>query len=98
MANSSSEQRVPLSAEWIGGVNGHLRLIDQTLLPAQLKFLECKDVETVWEAIRSLRVRGAPAIGITAAFGIVIGVRSAASESGERFQAKLREVADYLRG
>ena len=51
----------------IGGVDGYLRLIDQTRLPEELVYLDCRDVETVWEAIRSLRVRGAPAIAMAAA-------------------------------
>ena len=97
MTGSSAENRVPLSAEWIGGIDGCLRLLDQTLLPSEVKFLDCRDIETVWEAIKSLRVRGAPAIGVTAAFGIVIGVRSAANDSPEAFRAKLRQAADYLR-
>ena len=66
---------VPATLEWIGGVDGHLRLIDQTLLPTEVKFRDCHDLPTVWEAIKSLRVRGAPAIGIAAAYGVVIGIR-----------------------
>ena len=49
---------------WIDGIRGHLALIDQTRLPLECVEIECRDVETVWEAIRALRVRGAPAIGI----------------------------------
>jgi methylthioribose-1-phosphate isomerase len=52
----------------------NLRLIDQTKLPEQLEFIECNDVESVAESIESLRVRGAPAIGVAAAYGVVIGV------------------------
>ena len=63
----------PRTIAWVGGdVNGHIRLIDQTLLPGQLEYRECRTVEDVWEAIRSLRVRGAPAIGCAAAFGIAL--------------------------
>jgi methylthioribose-1-phosphate isomerase len=64
--------------DWVGGVDGFLRLIDQTRLPAELVHLECRDVETVWEAIRNLRVRGAPAIGIAAAYGVCIALQPAA--------------------
>ena len=60
---------------WNGGPSGHLKMIDQTLLPGELKEIECRDVETVWEAIKMLRVRGAPAIGIAAAYGTVIGLQ-----------------------
>ena len=44
---------------WIGEVDGHLRLVDQTLLPVQFTEIDCRTVEAVWEAIRTLRVRGA---------------------------------------
>ena len=63
---------------WVGGVDGHLRLIDQTLLPVEFVEIDCRDVEAVWEAIRTLRVRGAPAIGIAAAYGVCVGVQTAA--------------------
>lgn len=53
-----------------------LRLIDQTLLPTTLTEIVCSDVETVWEAIKMLRVRGAPAIGIAAAYGVCLGLAS----------------------
>ena len=75
---------------WIGNEAGFLRLIDQTLLPVELIEIECRDVETVWEAIKTLRVRGAPAIGIAAAYGVCIGMQKDGS-----FR-RLREVTDYL--
>ena len=50
--------------EWIGGADGYLRLLDQTRLPAEVAHVDRRDVETVFEAIRSLRVRGAPTPGI----------------------------------
>ena len=57
--------------------NDALRLIDQTLLPEEYKFITCRDVDTVAEAIVSLRVRGAPAIGVAAAYGVVIAAQEA---------------------
>jgi methylthioribose-1-phosphate isomerase len=61
---------------WIAGIQGHLRLLDQTRLPTECVEIECRDVEAVWEAIRMLRVRGAPAIGIAAAYGVCLGVQN----------------------
>lgn len=87
----------PLAVDWIGGVDGELRMIDQTRLPTELVFLDCKDVETVWEAIKMLRVRGAPAIGVAAAMGVVVGARTSASATPEAFRARIAEVAAYLR-
>ena len=49
---------------WKGGVDGSLELLDQTLLPGEVRYVACPDVETLFEAIRALRVRGAPAIGV----------------------------------
>ena len=81
---------------WIGDAQGHLVLIDQTRLPLALVELECRQVETVWEAIRELRVRGAPAIGIAAAYGVVLGLQTAARGDEAAFVSRLEEVASYL--
>lgn len=62
--------------EWIGdATTGCLRLLDQTELPESESYLECRDVDAIWHAIARLSVRGAPAIGIAAAYGYVIGAR-----------------------
>ena len=81
---------------WQGGIDGHLRLIDQTRLPVEFCEIDCRDVETVWEAIKTLRVRGAPAIGIAAAFGVCVGVQRAAQGDAAALRVRLDEVADYL--
>ncbi len=81
---------------WIGGVDGHLRLIDQTLLPTECIEIDCHDVESVWEAIKMLRVRGAPAIGIAAAYGVCVGVRDSRSAENAAFSERLQQVVDYL--
>jgi len=81
---------------WIGDAEGHLALIDQTLLPGEFKELACHDVETVWEAIKSLRIRGAPAIGIAAAYGMCLGLQSARDADERAFFERLGEVNDYL--
>ncbi len=82
--------------EWVGGIDGHLVLIDQTLLPVELRRIECRDVEAVWEAIRSLRVRGAPAIGIAAAYGVCLGVQGGDELDEPRFFARLDAVIERL--
>ena len=50
----------PHTLAWIGDLDGFLRLIDQTLLPATLQYRDCRTVEEVWEAIKTLRIHGAP--------------------------------------
>ncbi|WP_425396288.1 S-methyl-5-thioribose-1-phosphate isomerase [Aeoliella sp.] len=57
--------------EWIGDTGGHLRLLDQTKLPTETTVLDCDSVDDVWWAIKKLSVRGAPAIGIAAAYAVV---------------------------
>lgn len=81
---------------WVGGPDGQLRLIDQTRLPLELVEIPCRDVETLWEAIKSLRVRGAPAIGIAAAYGVCLGLQPVAQAGEDRFFARLEEVTAYL--
>ena len=77
--------------------SGKVVLLDQTLLPSEKVFLRLDDVRDVWEAIKMLRVRGAPAIGGAAAYGLYLGVAGVADEATrETFMAKLREVRDYL--
>jgi methylthioribose-1-phosphate isomerase len=82
---------VPLSIEWVGGVDGFLRLLDQTQLPVTTAYRDCHTLDDVWEAIKSLRVRGAPAIGVAAAYGVVIGMRPQPN------QQRFAEVSAYLR-
>lgn len=93
--NSAADSHVR-SIRWQGEADGMLILIDQTYLPVELKLIECRSVETVWEAIRMLRVRGAPAIGIAAAYGVVLGLQTVTQEGSAAFFAKLEEVVDYL--
>ncbi len=81
---------------WVGDASGHLVLIDQTLLPLELREIACRDVETVFEAIRSLRVRGAPAIGVAAAYGMIVGAQSGATASAQAFMAQLDRVGARL--
>jgi methylthioribose-1-phosphate isomerase len=58
--------------EWIGGPAGFLRLLDQTRLPMEMVYRDCRHLEEVREAICALRVRGAPAIGVAGAFGLIL--------------------------
>ena len=81
--------------EWIGGIDGHLRLLDQTLLPIDVCYIDCMDITTVHEAIRSLRVRGAPAIGITAAMGVLVGLKNI--PSGTSLKKHYEDTDNYLR-
>jgi methylthioribose-1-phosphate isomerase len=87
----------PRTIEWIGEADGFVRLLDQTLLPTEVGFRDCRTVEEVWEAIRALRVRGAPAIGIAAAMGVVVGLQKQGERRRGGFAQRLDEVIDYLK-
>jgi methylthioribose-1-phosphate isomerase len=81
---------------WTGGLSdGCAELIDQTLLPGRLEWLSCRDAATMFEAIRTLRIRGAPAIGVAAAMGLVLAVRDAPQDT-DGFFAALRTAREYL--
>jgi methylthioribose-1-phosphate isomerase len=92
-----SAPATPRTIAWIGGTDGFVRLIDQTLLPTHLEYRDCHTVEEVWEAIRNLRVRGAPAIGVAAAMGVVLGMKPQQTRSRGAYAARLHEVTAYLR-
>ena len=81
------------SIEWI---DDHLRIIDQTYLPHREFFLDIFEVGRVWEAIRSLRVRGAPAIGIAAAYGVYLGVKELPEDSLQPFHTDVERISEYL--
>ena len=81
---------MPTTIEWIGDETGHLRLLDQTRLPTEEHYLTCLDIEDVWRSIKRLAVRGAPAIGIAAAYGVCLVGRE------KRGVARVFEACDYL--
>ncbi len=81
------------TVEW---KDGAVRLIDQTLLPGQVAYIDCKDVAAVAEAIESLRVRGAPAIGITAAYGIALAAQQVSAEGFDDFYTALLPSCERL--
>ncbi|MFH1336521.1 MAG: S-methyl-5-thioribose-1-phosphate isomerase [Candidatus Zixiibacteriota bacterium] len=79
--------------EWRGD---YLRILDQTKLPEETKYLDCKNLEEVASAIKELKIRGAPAIGIAAAFGVVIGVKGQEFPSWREFEERLNYVVSTL--
>ena len=81
---------------WTGDACGQLHLLDQTLLPLQIHNTICVSVEDVWQAIKVLKVRGAPAIGVAAAYGLVIGLQSARNAEADKFLSEVDRMASYL--
>jgi methylthioribose-1-phosphate isomerase len=86
----------PATLAWLGGADGCLRLIDQTKLPGELTFVDCRQIEQVWQAIKDLQVRGAPAIGVSAAYGVILGLQSVAGADDASFFAQLERATAYL--
>jgi methylthioribose-1-phosphate isomerase len=94
---AGQEQNWLQSVRWSGD---RLDLLDQRLLPEEIVYLPLRTVQDVWDAIRELKVRGAPAIGIAAAYGICLGISGEAAGSGGGTTADLlaavKRHADHL--
>jgi methylthioribose-1-phosphate isomerase len=85
------------AVKWIGGIDGYLELVDQRRLPAEFARLDCRDAATLFDAIKTLAVRGAPAIGVAAAYGLVLALQGLeAGESLEKALAELTKARKYL--
>ena len=81
------------TVEW---KDGTVRLLDQSRLPGVVEFLTCRDYQSVADAIRELKVRGAPAIGVTAALGIALGAQSVDATDYPAFAQAVRIICDRL--
>lgn len=73
-----------------------VNIIDQTLLPGTIKRIELQTKEEIWTAIKKLKVRGAPAIGVAAAYGIALLASKIDDTSYDSFYAKFHEFKEYL--
>lgn len=76
--------------------NNSLEIIDQTLLPNEVRMLSLEKVEDIWKAINTLQVRGAPAIGVAAAIGLSVVVGNIESDNIEDFTNEFYKNKDYL--
>lgn len=83
-------------AETITYSNGVMTIIDQTKLPTELVLLDIDNVKEGWIAIKELKVRGAPAIGIAAAYILYISVKDFEENDSEAFLTELKKMSDYL--
>jgi len=94
--SSANALRPPVPVvEWVGdALRGWLCLLDQTRLPEETVFLDCKDTQAVWTAIRRLSVRGAPAIGVAAGYGMVVAAQWV--PDGNDFLTGIEAAAEYL--
>jgi methylthioribose-1-phosphate isomerase len=74
----------------------HLTIIDQTFLPEREVYIDLNTCGKVWEAIKKLRVRGAPAIGIAGAYGLCLGMEQLPDSSFQSFYRESERIAEYL--
>lgn len=77
-------------------IDGVVTILDQTRLPGEIVYLEMKTVEDVYNAIKELKVRGAPAIGIAGAYGLFIIARNSSAESIEDLISEIKLSGNYL--
>lgn len=73
-------------------------ILDQTRLPAEESYLQLSTAEEIWDAIYKLKVRGAPAIGVAAAYGMYVCSKQIEAASFDAFYAEFRQIKDYLAG
>jgi methylthioribose-1-phosphate isomerase len=85
------------AVKWIGGIDGYLELVNQRRLPTEFVTLQCRDVVVLFDAIKTLVVRGAPAIGVSAAYGLVLALQKLnANEKTEKAMESLVQAREYL--
>lgn len=76
--------------------NSALVILDQTLLPNRTEFLRLTELKDMWEAIYHLKVRGAPAIGIAAAYGMYLAAKKSRAATFEELQRDFQEAKAYF--
>ena len=81
---------------WLEDDRDAMMILDQTLLPGEKKYLEIKEMKDLWDAIYQLKVRGAPAIGIAAAYGLYLGTKAVKVTSEDELFVRFKEIKDYL--
>ena len=79
--------------EWRGD---RVRILDQRRLPHEVRYLECREASSVAMAIRSMAIRGAPAIGVAAAMGIALGAKKARTKRAEVFRKTVEKVCGEM--
>ena len=75
--------------EWKGE---RVRILDQRKLPQEVRYLDCRDAASVAEAIRTMAIRGAPAIGVAAAMGIALAAKKTRSSNSRVFTKAIEKV------
>lgn len=90
---TQSNFTIPRSVIWR---ENEISLLNQQKIPQVTEYLSLKNIDDVWEAIQSLKVRGAPAIGITAAYGLALSALQDTSATLDEFHQNIKKNSDYL--
>jgi methylthioribose-1-phosphate isomerase len=85
-----------MPVETITWDKGKIKFVNQTLLPHKFKTVRTDDIRRLWRAIKRLEIRGAPAIGIAGALGVIIGIKDSKAGSFKTFFGELKKVSRYL--
>ncbi|HEY5626288.1 MAG TPA: hypothetical protein VIT93_07345, partial [Dehalococcoidia bacterium] len=88
-------QNLFLPIEWLS--EGAVRFLDQTLLPQEETWVETTNYRVVAEAIRRLQLRGAPLIGVSAAYGLALAALESKATDAETLRREVSQAADVLR-
>jgi len=86
-----------MKAETVSFINNRLKIIDQRTLPRKFHIIESRDIKDVHQYIKTLAVRGAPAIGVFAAYGVYVGIRDAKGDDKKAFFKLLLKAIDYIK-
>ncbi|MBU3959090.1 MAG: S-methyl-5-thioribose-1-phosphate isomerase [Candidatus Omnitrophica bacterium] len=73
-----------------------IKIIDQTKLPQKLEYIYIRDLKSLWQAIKELKVRGAPALGVAAGLGVYLGIKDLRVKDFARFLQQLERIIKYL--
>lgn len=76
--------------------DGKIKLVDQTRLPNRLKYVYCSNIRSLWRAIKTMKVRGAPAIGIAGALGVLLASENSKAEDFDSFKREILNAIAYL--
>lgn len=82
--------------KWVGGIDGKLQILDQTLLPSVCTYINCFTPEEVRKAITEMKIRGAPAIGLAGSFALILGLKRIQEKTFANFLKELDALAEIL--
>lgn len=85
-----------MNLQTIGWRNNKIKLIDQTRLPLKLHYIYIRDLKSLWQAIKTMKVRGAPVLGAAAGLGIYLGIKDSKAQNFSEFSQELDRITKYL--